>query len=144
MLFDKIEGQLSMLDVVVRRIEIRDASTRLASVVRDVISETKDVAAKRASSVLQESTEVSGLKANVKGNVPHLACNLLPVLVPPLLIDTVDEAAEVARDRWVRRDPDARRGATAVDAKCSGWARQDRKDEKACRDEGTHRGRRIG
>jgi hypothetical protein len=122
MLSDKIEGQLPMLDVIVRWIEIRDASTRLASVVRDVISETKDIAAKRASSVLQESTEVSGLKVRDKVNVPHLACNLLPVLVPPLLIDALDEAAEVARDRRVRPNPGASRGATAVDAKCRCWA----------------------
>jgi hypothetical protein len=92
-----IVGQLPMFDVVDRGISVRDASTGSASVVRDVMSDTNDVAPPRASvGALQKGTEVSSLGPNLNG----LACNVLLVFVPASLVDAADVGGERMRNGW--------------------------------------------
>jgi hypothetical protein len=112
-------------------------------VFRDIMSETKDVATPRASSVLQEGTEAVTL-GNVRthtrftyGN-SDLACDLLPIVIPATLIDVADIGGEGIRNGW---GPCAIVAATAVDAKCNGsWDQGDRQNDKGRCAEGTHCG----
>jgi hypothetical protein len=125
--------QLAITNVVVCWIVVRDTPARPASVVRDVMSETKDVAAPRASSVLQEGTDAYPFGTRLYRILDNgdVACNVLLVFIPATLIDVVDEGGEAVRDGCIPYTV-TKVGATAVDAKCSGgWDQGDHSDEKA-------------
>lgn len=79
-----IVSQHSVVDVIIPRIEVWHTSTRLTTMILDVVSEALDVLPPRAARVLQEGADVRWFEAG----------NLLAIVVPAVFVNAVDELRE--------------------------------------------------
>lgn len=74
-----VESKHPLAYIVDGRVEVGNTAANLAAMLRDKVSEAFDVTARRSTSVLEESAN------------PVDACDLLTVVVPPVVVDSVDE-----------------------------------------------------